>query len=62
MRGHKGRLGMGTCPDCRRQWYHFAEGWAKRWGTSKVYHLAAYAGMHDFYGDLHRIMGQEAHT
>jgi hypothetical protein len=55
LREYKGRLGMGRCP-CKRQWYHFAPGWAKKWGTDRVYHDAAYVGTWDKYGDLRRMM------
>jgi hypothetical protein len=55
LRDYQGRLGMGECP-CGRQWYHFAPGWAKKWGTEKVYHLGSYAGLDEAYGALRRIV------
>lgn len=56
------RTGMVECPGCfqspgvRRQWFIFAPGWAKKWGTYRVYHLGAFAGIHADYGDLRRLM------
>lgn len=44
--GYTGRLGLGAC-GCGAEWYHFTPGWAKKWGTDRVYHLGAFKGVHE---------------
>jgi hypothetical protein len=55
LKEYTGRLGMGTCP-CGIQWYHFTPGWAKKWGTDKVFNKGKYMGLHDSYNALKEIM------
>jgi hypothetical protein len=55
LKDYTGRLGMGACA-CGRQWYHFAPGWAKKWGTDRVYREGQFVGVASEYGAIRKMM------
>jgi hypothetical protein len=57
------KLGMHFCQHqgrdgtiCGKQWYVFADGWAKKWGTDRVYHGSSYMGSPTGYGELAKLI------
>lgn len=49
------RTGMLFC-GCGKQWFVFTPGWAKRWGTDRVYHDGEFVGTATFYGELRALV------
>jgi hypothetical protein len=49
------RNGMNIC-ECGRQWYVIKPGWAKKWGTDRVYHNGVYVGSPVGYGELPKLI------